>query len=137
MILYTVCPGSSDLLYLVSYYIKWVTTSWTYSITQDGTKYAHMVAKHLGTNHSELYVSERDALNIIPNLPHIYDEPFADSSQIPAFLVSKFAKQKVTVALSGDAGDELFGGYNRYVYGGKMFDKVVKAPIFIKKLIYR
>ena len=101
----------------------------------DEAKHAGMVAKHLGTNHFEKYVTEGDVLDVIPNIPYIYDEPFADSSQIPTYLVSKFAKQKVTVALSGDAGDELFGGYNRYVYGGKMFDKVVKAPIFIKKLM--
>ena len=94
-----------------------------------------MVAKHPGTNHFEKYVTEGDALDVIPNIPYIYDEPFADSSQIPTYLVSKFAKEKVTVALSGDAGDELFGGYNRYVYGGKMFNKVVNAPIFIKKLM--
>jgi asparagine synthase (glutamine-hydrolysing) len=98
-------------------------------------KYAHMVAKHLGTNHSELYVSERDALNIIPNLPHIYDEPFADSSQIPTYIISKFAKQKVSVALSGDAGDELFGGYNRYVFAQKMFGKIRKTPIAIRHLM--
>jgi asparagine synthetase B (glutamine-hydrolysing) len=101
----------------------------------DEAKHAGMVAKHLGTNHFEKYVTEGDALDVIPNIPYIYDEPFADSSQIPTYLVSKFAKEKVTVALSGDAGDELFGGYNRYVYGGKMFNKVVKAPIFIKKLM--
>jgi asparagine synthase (glutamine-hydrolysing) len=101
----------------------------------DEAKHAGMVAKHLGTNHFEKYITEGDALDVIPNLPDIYDEPFADSSQIPTYLVSKFAKHKVTVALSGDAGDELFGGYNRYVYGGKMFNKVVKAPIFIKKLM--
>ena len=101
----------------------------------DEAKHAGMVAKHLGTNHFEKYVTEGDALDVIPNIPYIYDEPFADSSQIPTYLVSKFAREKVTVALSGDAGDELFGGYNRYVYGGKMFNKVVKAPIFIKKLM--
>ena len=101
----------------------------------DEAQHAGMVAKHLGTSHFEKYVSDRDALDVIPYLPNIYDEPFADSSQIPTFLVSQFAKQEVTVALSGDAGDELFGGYNRYVYGGKIFNKVVKAPIFMKKLM--
>ncbi len=101
----------------------------------DEAKHAGMVAKHLGTNHFEKYVTEDDALDVIPKIPYIYDEPFADSSQIPTYLVSKFAKQKVTVALSGDAGDELFGGYNRYIYGEKMFNKVAKAPVFIKKLM--
>ena len=101
----------------------------------DEAKHAQMVANHLGTNHSDMYVSERDALDIIPYLPDIYDEPFADSSQIPTYLVSKFAKQEVTVALTGDAGDELFGGYNRYVFAEKMFSKIMKAPIPIRQLI--
>ena len=101
----------------------------------DEAKHAQMVANHLGTNHSDMYVSERDALDIIPHLPDIYDEPFADSSQIPTYLVSKFAKQEVTVALTGDAGDELFGGYNRYVFAEKMFSKIMKAPIPIRQLI--
>ena len=101
----------------------------------DEAQHAGMVAKHLGTNHFEKYVSDRDALDVIPYLPNIYDEPFADSSQIPTFLVSQFAKQEVTVALSGDAGDELFGGYNRYVFSEKIFSKIAKAPNLVRKLI--
>jgi len=101
----------------------------------DEAKHAGLVAKHLGTNHYEKYVTEKDALDVIPNLPNIYDEPFADSSQIPTFLVSKFAKQKVTVALSGDAGDELFGGYNRYVFSEKTLNNILKTPTTIKKLV--
>lgn len=98
-------------------------------------EYALMVSKHLGTNHSELYVTETDAIDIIPNLPYIYDEPFADSSQIPTYIVSRFAKQNVSVALSGDAGDEIFGGYNRYLYSERLFSRIMKIPVFARQII--
>jgi asparagine synthase (glutamine-hydrolysing) len=95
--------------------------------------YAKEIAAHLGTDHTEYYCTEKEALEIVPQLPFFYDEPFADSSAIPTSLVCKIAREKVTVALSADAGDEIFAGYNRYDYMAKYGKKLQRIPGFVRK----
>jgi asparagine synthase (glutamine-hydrolysing) len=94
----------------------------------DESPYARAIANHIGSDHSEMFVTAADAQSIIPSLPSIYDEPFADSSQIPMHLLCKVARQQVTVSLSGDAGDELFGGYNRYYFGPRIWNWLNLLP---------
>lgn len=97
-------------------------------------QHALAVARHLGTDHTELYVRSSDALDVIPSLPEIYCEPFADSSQIPSILVSRLASQHVTVALSGDGGDELFGGYKHYDFVPTLYSRIEKIPYGLRKV---
>jgi len=97
--------------------------------------YAKEIAAHLGTDHTEYYCTQKEALEIVPELPYYYDEPFADSSAIPTTLVSRVAREKVTVALSADAGDEIFAGYNRYDYVMKYGKKMQQIPGGLRKLM--
>jgi asparagine synthase (glutamine-hydrolysing) len=99
--------------------------------------HAKAVAEHLGTAHTELYVSPAEAMQVIPRLPSLYDEPFSDSSQIPTYLVSELTRRHVTVALSGDGGDELFGGYDRYFWAANLWGKIDAVPFPIRSLAAR
>lgn len=96
---------------------------------------ASEIARHLGTEHTELYVTKQDALDVIPKLPRMFGEPFADSSQIPTYLVSKMTRQHVTVSLSGDGGDELFAGYRDYIGVNNIYSKIRNIPLPVRKVM--
>lgn len=112
----------------------------TYSIgfSEQGfneAEHAKSVAAHLGTDHHELYLSQQDALDILPMMAEMYDEPFGDISAIPTYLVSRFAREDVTVALSGDGGDEMLGGYNRHIKSPEIWQKKRTLPLFINNAL--
>jgi asparagine synthase (glutamine-hydrolysing) len=100
----------------------------------DEAPYARAVASHLGTEHTELYVTEEQALAVVPELPHIWDEPFSDSSQIPSCLLNRLAREHITAGLTGDGGDELFYGYDRYIKGARFAQMAFAIPGPLRRL---
>lgn len=127
---------SSTVVALMQSLHKGRVRSFTIGMEEEGydeAVYAREIAKHLGTEHTELYITEQDAKAVIPMLPGMFGEPFADSSQIPTYLVSKMTREHVTVSLSGDGGDELFCGYTSYASVERIWNKMKKVPYWIRK----
>jgi asparagine synthase (glutamine-hydrolysing) len=114
----------------------------TYSIGFENPAYdeaqsARAVANHLGTEHTEFYVSARDALDVVPRLPSLFDEPLADASQIPTYLMARLARREVTVVLTGDGGDEAFGGYTRHLWMGRFLSRLNRIPSWARRVAGR
>jgi asparagine synthase (glutamine-hydrolysing) len=114
----------------------------TFSVAFDVARHneadvAGQIASHLGTDHTELLLTGREALEMIPSLPEIFDEPYADTSQIPVYLLCREARKFVTVAVSGDGGDEVYGGYNRYIYGAGSLEKLSRLPRVVRRMASR
>lgn len=127
---------SSTIVALMQDLNKGKVKSFTIGMDEEGyneATYAKEIAQHLGTEHTELYITEADARAVVPKLSEMFGEPFADSSQIPTYLVSKMTREHVTVSLSGDAGDELFCGYTSYASVERIWNKMKGVPYFIRK----
>src|SRR5512133_888473 len=107
----------------------------TFTIGFHEQGYDEAAARHLGTRHTELYITPGEAMGIIPTLPTLYDEPFADASQIPTFLVSQLARRSVAVSLSGDGGDELFARYSRYLHLIRLWNRIKGIPMASRRRI--
>lgn len=126
---------SSTVVALMQKHSRQPVKTYTIGFNEPGfneAEHAKAVAAHLGTDHHELYLSAKEALDVVPKLPEMYDEPFGDISAIPTYLVSKFARESVTVALSGDGGDEMLGGYNRHIAGPKSWKILQNIPYFLR-----